>query len=176
MVALRDALRWWTQGAWVQDLPPGFQWLGLSQSTYPVVTFAVAVILSVAMAWGLRNLAAGRAVYATGSNPEGARLAGIRTSLVTFGVFAITGALTGFAAALNSVRFNQIPSNAGLGLEMKVIARWSWAARRSLADRAACSERCWAWSCWVPSARRSRFSASARIGNVRCKAPSFWPR
>jgi rhamnose transport system permease protein len=32
------------------------------------------------------------------------------------------GALTGFAATLNAVRFNQIPSNAGLGLEMKVIA------------------------------------------------------
>ena len=37
-------------------------------------------------------------------------------------MFAITGALTGVAAVLNSVRFNQIPSNAGLGLEMKVIA------------------------------------------------------
>ena len=41
---------------------------------------------------------------------------------MTFAVFTITGALTGLAAALNSVRFNQIPSNAGLGLEMKVIA------------------------------------------------------
>jgi rhamnose transport system permease protein len=30
--------------------------------------------------------------------------------------------LTGFAAVLNSVRFNQIPSNTGIGLEMKVIA------------------------------------------------------
>ena len=28
MVALRDGLRWVTQGAWVQDLPPGFQWFG----------------------------------------------------------------------------------------------------------------------------------------------------
>src|SRR5262249_4022231 len=36
--------------------------------------------------------------------------------------FVLTGALTGFAALLNSVRFNQIPSNAGLGLELKVIA------------------------------------------------------
>jgi len=122
MVALRDALRWWTQGAWVQDLPSGFQWLGLSQSTYPVVIFLVASILSVGFAWGLRNLGAGRAVYATGSNREGARLAGIHTSLVTFAVFAVTGTLTGLAAALNSVRFNQIPSNAGLGLELKVIA------------------------------------------------------
>jgi rhamnose transport system permease protein len=32
MVALRDGLRWWTQGAWVQDLPPGFQWFGLPQA------------------------------------------------------------------------------------------------------------------------------------------------
>jgi rhamnose transport system permease protein len=122
MVALRDGLRWATQGAWVQDLPAGFQWMGLSQSTYPFVMFLVAAILVIAIAWSLRNLAAGRAVYATGSNQEGARLAGIRTSLVTFTAFAVTGGLTGFAAALNSVRFNQIPSNAGLGLELKVIA------------------------------------------------------
>src|SRR5262245_22656592 len=31
MVALRDALRWITEGAWVQNLPGGFQWFGLSQ-------------------------------------------------------------------------------------------------------------------------------------------------
>ena len=61
-------------------------------------------------------------MYATGSNAEAARLAGIDTHLTKFGVFAMTGALTGIAAVLNSVRFNQIPSNAGLGLEMKVIA------------------------------------------------------
>jgi rhamnose transport system permease protein len=122
MVALRDALRWQTQGAWVQDLPPGFQWLGFSQAAYPYLSLVIAVALSWGTAWGLRNLAAGRAVYATGSNEEGARLAGIHTRMVTFCVFGIMGALTGFAATLNAVRFNQIPSNTGLGLEMKVIA------------------------------------------------------
>ena len=122
MVALRDALRWQTQGAWVQDLPAGFQWFGLSQRAYPLASLVAALLLSVGMAWALRNLAAGRAVYATGSNEESARLAGIPTALVTFSVFGFMGVLTGFAAALNAVRFNQIPSNAGLGLEMKVIA------------------------------------------------------
>ena len=122
MVALRDGLRWATQGAWVQDLPREFQWLGLSQAAYPVVVFAIAAAVQVALAWGLRHLAAGRAVYATGSNPDAARLVGLRTAPVTFAVFAGLGALTGLAALLNSVRFNQIPSNAGLGLEMKVIA------------------------------------------------------
>src|SRR5262245_33754348 len=74
------------------------------------------------MAWALRRLAAGRFIYATGSNSEAARLAGINTSLVTYSVFALSGVFTGLAATLNSVRFNQIPSNTGLGLEMKVIA------------------------------------------------------
>ena len=122
MVALRDALRWETQGAWVQDLPAGFQWFGLTQSGYSVALLFIAVLFSTGLAWGLRNLAAGRAIYATGSNPEGARLAGIHTPLVKFSVFALMGALTGLAAMLNAVRFDQIPSNSGLGLELKVIA------------------------------------------------------
>ena len=43
-------------------------------------------------------------------------------ALVKCAVFVAAGALTGLAALLNAVRFNQIPSNAGIGLEMKVIA------------------------------------------------------
>jgi rhamnose transport system permease protein len=122
MVALRDGLRWITQGAWVQDLPPGFQWFGLSQSGSRIATFGIALLLLALIAWSLRNLAAGRAVYATGSNENGARLVGIDSQRVIFFVFLFTGALTGVAAFLNAARFNQIPSNSGLGLEMKVIA------------------------------------------------------
>jgi rhamnose transport system permease protein len=121
MVAFRDALRWITQGAWVQDLPANFQWLGTTQAASNAITFAVAGALAIGIGWGLRNLPAGRAIYATGSNENAARLVGIDTARVTFFVFAITGALTGCAALLNSIRFNQVPSNAGLGMEMKVI-------------------------------------------------------
>jgi rhamnose transport system permease protein len=122
MVALRDGLRWVTQGAWVQNLPPGFHWFGLSQSASDFAIIVAAAVIAAKFAWALRYLAAGRAVYATGSDANAARLAGIDPQLVVFSVFAITGALTGFAAALNAVRFEQIPSNAGLGLELKVIA------------------------------------------------------
>jgi rhamnose transport system permease protein len=122
MTALRDGLRWATQGAWVQDLPRSFQWLGLTQGQFPLVATAVTVMLTAAFAWGLRHVAAGRAVYATGSNPDAARLAGLNTSAVKWMVFTVLGALTGLAALLNAVRFNQIPSNTGIGLEMKVIA------------------------------------------------------
>jgi rhamnose transport system permease protein len=121
MVAFRDALRWITQGAWVQDLPANFQWLGTTQAASNTITFVVAAALVIGFGWGLRNLAAGRSVYATGSNENAARLVGIDSAFVTFSVFAITGALVGCAALLNSIRFNQVPSNAGIGMELKVI-------------------------------------------------------
>ena len=70
----------------------------------------------------MRNVAAGRAVYMTGSNREAARLAGIDTIAVRLSVFVVGGALVGLAAFVNAVRFSQIPPNTGLGLEMKVIA------------------------------------------------------
>jgi len=122
MVALRDGLRWITQGAWVQNLPAGFQFLGVSQWWYPLVALGIAALVLATAAWSLRYLPAGRAVYATGSNADAARLAGIPVAAVRFWVFVIGGACTGLAALLNAVRFNQIPSNAGLGLEMQVIA------------------------------------------------------
>jgi rhamnose transport system permease protein len=117
----RNSLRWYTGGAWIQDLPPRFQWFGLSQHNYPIVSAIAVFVLAGGAAWILSSVSAGRSVYATGSNEEAARLAGIHTSSVIFTVFVLAGALTGFAAILNSVRFNQIPSNTGLGLEMKVI-------------------------------------------------------
>ena len=122
MVGLRDALRWAMQGEWVQDLPETFQWLGLSQASFPVTLGAVTMLLVFAIAWGSRHLAAGRAVFATGSSASAARLAGLDVARVKFWVFTAAGMLTGLSAIVNAARFNQIPGNSGLGLEMRVIA------------------------------------------------------
>ena len=122
MVALRDGLRWATQGQWVTDLPAHFQWLGLSQRGHALLLVSLAVALVGVAFWALRWLNAGRAVYAIGSNREAARLAGLDPPLTVFAVFVLIGGLTGLAALLNATRFNQIPINAGLGLELKVIA------------------------------------------------------
>ncbi len=122
MVAFRDGLRWITQGAWVQDLPPDFHWLGLSQFASESIAIAAALLLTLGVGFALRHLAAGRLVYATGSDPDAARLAGINPPRVVFSVFVITGVLTAISAFFNAVRFQQVPSNAGVGLELKVIA------------------------------------------------------
>jgi rhamnose transport system permease protein len=122
MIGLRDGLRWATGGTWVAGLPSSFQWLGLSQRAYPVIAGAIVVALFAAAAGVLGHVVGGRAVYAVGSNAVAARLAGLRVERVKWVVFAVAGALTAVAAVLNAMRFNQIPSNSGLGLEMKVIA------------------------------------------------------
>ena len=117
MVILRDTLRWSTGGAWVRDLPASFQWFGRGQATGEALLVAAASVIFAMLAWALRNVAAGRAVYATGSNAEAARLAGIPVQRVLFGVFVLMGMLSGIAALLNSIRFRDLQSNAGIGLE-----------------------------------------------------------
>lgn len=122
LVLWRDTLRWVTEGAWVQDLPPNFQWFGLSQHLGEFMIAAIALVIFAGFAWILRNMIAGRMVYAVGSDTEAARLAGISSPNVVFWVFVIMGALTGIAALLNAVRFSEIPGNSGVGLELKAIA------------------------------------------------------
>ncbi|MEK7723724.1 MAG: ABC transporter permease [Acidobacteriota bacterium] len=122
LVAWRDGLRWITEGAWVQNLPENFQWFGLGQTIGQLVIVAIPLILFVIFAWSLRNLNIGRAIYAVGSDSEAARLAGIEPKTITFGVFALMGGLVGLAALLNAIRFNEIPSNTGIGMELKAVA------------------------------------------------------
>jgi rhamnose transport system permease protein len=122
LVILRDALRWLTEGAWVQDLPENFQWFGLAQSNGELLIVLIVLVIFAVAAFALANLSSGRNAYAVGSDAEAARLTGVNARLVSASVFTLLGALTGLAALLNAVRFNAIPGNAGIGFELKAIA------------------------------------------------------
>lgn len=122
LVAWRDGLRWMTEGAWVQNLPASFQWFGLGQAAGQLLIIAISVVVFIAFVWLLNSLASGRMIYAVGSDAEAARLAGIEPPRVVFSVFVLMGAMTGLAALLNAIRFAEVPSNAGTGLELKAIA------------------------------------------------------
>jgi rhamnose transport system permease protein len=122
LVILRESLRWAREGEFVRDLPPDFQWLGLPQTAGQWLVVGIALAVFLAFAWGLRNLAAGRAVYATGSDPEAARLAGVRPRRVVFGVFLAMGALAGLAALLDAICLPAVDPTSGTGKELQVIA------------------------------------------------------
>ena len=122
LVILREGLRWSREGEFVRDLPAWFQWFGAGQSAGQWIVVGIALGIFVAFSRALVNVAAGRAVYATGSDPEAARLAGIRPKRVIFGVFVTMGMLSGLAALLNAVRFVDVDPNSGNGLELQAIA------------------------------------------------------
>ena len=121
MVMLRQGLNLVQQGAFV-NLPDRVQWFGLSQAAGQGTLVGVALLLLVLFGLAMRRVAAGRWVYAVGTDAEAARLAGIRPQLVTFLVFVLMGALTGLAATMNIVQSPQVQPLAGSGLELKVIA------------------------------------------------------
>ena len=121
-VIWRDGLRWATEGAWVQGLPENFQWFGFGQRSGEILIIGITVAVFISFLWSLSNLVAGRMVYATGSDAEAARLAGISPQNVVFWVFVIMGALTGIAALLNASRFSSVPGDSGIGLELRAIA------------------------------------------------------
>jgi rhamnose transport system permease protein len=121
MVTLRQGLNLVRQGEFV-NLPDRIQWFGLSQMSGQLVLVGASLVLLVALALAMRHLAAGRFVYAVGTDAEAARLAGIRPQLVTFLVFVFIGALTGLAAMMNLAQSPQVQPLSGSGLELKVIA------------------------------------------------------
>ena len=61
-------------------------------------------------------------MYWTGGNPVAARSAGIDTARVKFRCFVAMGGLVGLAAALLFGRVGLAPLNAGVNLELQVIA------------------------------------------------------
>lgn len=121
MVTWQEALRLWQQGR-LLPLPAGIQWFGLSQPAGQGLVISMTFIVLLGAAWAMKNLSAGRFVYATGTDAEAARLAGINPKRTTFGVFVLMGILAGVAALFNMVQSPQVQPNAGDGLELKAIA------------------------------------------------------
>lgn len=107
----------YTQSRTISGLPESFGSLGTG--FFPVL----AMMLVFLAAWiTLSRTPFGRNVYAVGSNPEAARLCGIRIDSVLLRVYAISGALAGISGVLVSARLNSGYPNAGALYELDAIA------------------------------------------------------
>jgi len=114
----------WTEGRQVnaETLPDSFLNLGTDTIVgVPIpVLFALVVMLVVGQC--LRDFRSGRELYAIGSNPEAARLAGVHTDRRVLSAFVINGALAGLAGVLFTARFGTVDATAGTGYELTVVA------------------------------------------------------
>jgi rhamnose transport system permease protein len=105
-----------------QTLPGGF--IAIPQATVLGIPYLAIVIAAVigAGAYYLRTFRSGRELYAIGSNPDAARLAGIPVGKRVFTAFALSGAIAGVAGVLWAAQYQTIDSTAGTGYELQVIA------------------------------------------------------
>ena len=114
----------WTNGTQVnaETLPDDFLHIGsgltLGIPTLVIIAVVVAAIVGLAM----RDLRSGRELYAIGSNPEAARLAGIRIDRRVTYAFVACGALAGLAGVCFTARYGTVDATAGTGYELDVIA------------------------------------------------------
>jgi rhamnose transport system permease protein len=87
----------------------------------PWLAIIVAVVVAV-VGYAMRSYRASRDLYAIGSNPDAAELAGIPTARRVFSAFVISGSLAGLAGALFLALNAQIDNSGGLGYELTVVA------------------------------------------------------
>jgi rhamnose transport system permease protein len=103
-------------------IPRAFTEVGY-RTLFGVPWLAIIVLVVVAVAgYAMRSFRASRDLYAIGSNPEAAALAGIPAGRRVFTAFVISGTLAGLAGALFLALHAQVDNSGGLGYELTVVA------------------------------------------------------
>jgi rhamnose transport system permease protein len=104
------------------DLPDHYLSFAVgSVAGIPTVVIVALVVLAIG-GYVLSQTRTGRELYAVGSNPDSARLAGLRPDRRVFGAYVAAGALAGLGGLLWSSLYAGADATTGSGLELQVIA------------------------------------------------------
>jgi rhamnose transport system permease protein len=105
---------------WIVDLPTVslFKVGDLEFRSLFAIMLAVVIVFQLVLTY----LPFGRRLYAIGSNPDAARIAGFPAQRIVFTAFLTSGALGGLAGFIFLSRFGNISVLAGLGLEFASVA------------------------------------------------------
>jgi len=105
----------------ITDLPVGLRVFGIGTFLGLPISLCTALVvvgLTVTLA---RETPLGRRIYAAGSNPEAARLAGLPTPRLKLFAFTLTGFLTAVATIVHQTQFSVIQAGVGQGFELLVV-------------------------------------------------------
>jgi rhamnose transport system permease protein len=124
LYAFRGLAFLWTNGRQVnaETLPNSFLNIGTGNVLGVPYLVVIALVVVLVVGQWLRDFRAGRELYAIGSNPEGARLAGLRSDRRVLTAFVLAGGLAGLGGVLFTARFATVDATAGTGYELTVIA------------------------------------------------------
>jgi len=115
---------WWAQGEQISASEVPEAVLGLGSGSVLGVPYLplIALVLLAATAYFLRSYRSGRELYAIGSSPEAARLAGIPIRCRVLAAYAFSGAVAGLAGALWLARFGTVVADNAHGWELTVVS------------------------------------------------------
>jgi rhamnose transport system permease protein len=113
-----------SKGEWIDAyrLPPSFPRITRIPIFGVPALIIYALIIAVVAYYFLRFTRTGRQIYAVGSNPPAARLAGIRANRIVLLVFLISGTLAGLGGVLWASRFAAVANDTGTGFELQTVA------------------------------------------------------
>lgn len=106
----------------IGQFPEGWGELGRSDFVGVPIVVWMLLLLALVMWYGLEFTAIGRHLLATGGNREAARLAGVPTTRVLFGVFVASGAISGIAGVVFSMQSPVFSSSVGPGYLFPAVA------------------------------------------------------
>jgi len=111
-------------GAWVDaaEMPDSFKWLARGTTLWVPNLVLFAALVAIVFYYFLNHTRIGREIYAIGSNPDGARVVGIRVNRVLFLVYMLSGALSGMAGVLWVSRYASAQSDSAMGFELQTVA------------------------------------------------------
>jgi rhamnose transport system permease protein len=103
-------------------IPLSFQKIGFETWAGLPWIFIIPVVVTLVVAFSMRSFRPMRELYAIGSNPAAAQLAGVPVARRVFTAFVISGTLAGLGGVLFLSEFATVNATAGSGYELLVIA------------------------------------------------------
>lgn len=119
---LTAAIAWISSSEQIVNLPPAFGEIATGQLFGLSYPFYIMLIVAIILWYVLERTPIGRRVYATGGNPEAARLAGVRTTRVLLGALVTSGVVAGGAGLLLTSQLSTGDPTVGPGFLLPVIA------------------------------------------------------
>ncbi len=120
----RGLVFFYSQGSWINafELPQNFKSFAFGTPLLLPNLIIIAIVVAVFVYYFLSHTRTGRNIYAVGSNPTSAELAGIRVPRITFLVYILSGILAGLAGVLWTSYYASAQTNTALGFELQTVA------------------------------------------------------
>ena len=122
LILLRGVTLGITNGKTLFDLPDPYLYLGTAKWLSVPVSIWIAGILYLFFALLLRYHRIGRGIYAIGGNAEAARVAGIQTDRILWGVYIVAGLLSALAGLMLTGRIASVVASQGQNMIFYVFA------------------------------------------------------